>query len=208
MSMRLIKQAVICLGVGLLFLVTPALAEGVAQDVQPAAEASLPAAQKYFDGRRWRQLWLNPQEVVEFGPSDLLEEQIRIQMPTAKVIKRNKNVRIWRLGEQGLEGLTRGLKRSDQSRVSPVYHLSKRGGQRLALVGNVIVKFKADISMAELEQWAVAHGLRLVRVMAQPGKYLLSAGSAAQALAIANQVQQAGEVVYATPEWWTEAQMR
>lgn len=207
MKIRMMKQALLCVLAGLLSMAMPVQAADDVQVIEPAA-TSLPTAQKYYDGRRWRQLWLNPQEVVEFDPSALVEEQVRIQAPEARAIKRNKNVRIWRLDEQGLEGLSRGLKRSDKNRFSPVFHLSKRGGQRMALVGNVIVRFKVELSMPELEQWASGYGLRLVRVMAQPGKFLLSAGSAAQALSIANQIQQTGEVEYATPEWWTEAQMR
>jgi len=170
---------------------------------------SLETGGRYFDGRHWRQLWLNPHEVADLEQDTLSEELIRRSAPNARAVTHGRGVRIWQLGkDKRIDGMKRGLTRSESRRFAPVYHLSPRGGARVVMAGNMVVRFREEMTRDQLRAWAAEQGVRFVRAMAQPRIYIFAAESPEVALSIANQLQQSGSVEYAMPEFWNEAHIR
>lgn len=173
------------------------------------AEAGTPSAQgtRYYDGQRWRKLWVNEQELVEFVAPGR-EVTTRALDPAGTLLEERNGVRIWRLGKG--ESATR-LSRSapPPQRLSPVFRLSPNGGVRLALSGNILVRFKPEWSDARIQEWIAAQRLTLVTVLKGRSKtHLLTVGGGAEALERANAIHESGEVSSASPEWWREVTLR
>ncbi len=202
----MVRISVFLAGLAMLFAVS---VQAQNEIITAEAETALQAGQQYFDGKRWRKLWLNSREIIEFGANEQSEENLRSLVPQAKSVMQNEKMRVWQLGrDDKLDSLTRSLRSSESKRFSPVYHLSKRGGPRLALAGNVIVRFKSDQTEQQVTLWAEEKGLSFVRAMPLPRVYLFAADSIASVLPKANEIQKSGEVAYAMPEWRSEAHRR
>lgn len=171
------------------------------------ADAPLVSAMRYYDGQRWRDVWINERELVEFVQPGQ-EGAPRTVAPAATLLKEGRGVRIWRL-DQAQPGATSGRALAPAGQLSPVFHLSPRGGSRLALSGNIVVRFKPEWSEAQIQAWLTTQGLAQIKVLdGVPVTYVLHAGNGVDALARANAIQEAGEVEYAMPEWWREVSQR
>jgi hypothetical protein len=166
-------------------------------------------AMSYYDGQRWREVWVNEREVVEFVPPGQ-ERSSRAAAPaaTATLLVDGRGVRIWRLDQAGAPlALSRSL--APANHYSPVFHLSPSGGRRLALSGNIVVRFKPEWSAAQIQAWLSAQRFAQVKLLsAESAIYVLSVGNGLDALEKANAIQEGGEVVYAMPEWWREVSKR
>ena len=178
---------------------------GAVQDVASATAAT--QAMRYYDGQRWREVWVNDREVVEFVRPGQVSAS-RSLAPAATLLVEGRGVRIWRLDQVGAPlTLSRSLAPAQQ--LSPVFHLSPAGGSRLALSGNIIVRFKPEWSAEQIQAWLATQNLAQVKVLSgMVATYVLSVGNGLDALARANAIQESGEVVYAMPEWWREVSKR
>jgi hypothetical protein len=168
---------------------------------------ALTQTMRYYDGQRWREVWVNDHEVVEFiQPGQ--ESITRAVAPSATLLKEGRGVRIWRL-DQADAPLTLSRSLTSAKQYSPVFHLSPTGGSRLALSGNIVVRFKPEWSEAQIQAWLTAQNLAQVKVLSgMPSTYVLSVGNGLDALEKANAIQESGEVEYAMPEWWREVSKR
>jgi len=170
-------------------------------------DAPLTQTMRYYDGQRWREVWVNEREVVEFIPPGQ-ESTARAALPTATLVVEGRGVRIWRLDQvDAANRLSRGLASSKE--YSPVFHLSPQGGSRLALSGNIVIRFKSGWSIEQIQAWIDSQKLAQVKILGtEPATYVLSVGNGLDALARANAIQESGEVEYAMPEWWREVSKR
>lgn len=174
----------------------------------PADEgAALTQTMRYFDGQRWREVWINKREVVEFYQPGQ-ESVARAVAPAATLLVEGAGVRIWRLDQQAeAVAVSRALAPAKQ--LSPVFHLSSAGGSRLALSGNIVVRFKPEWSAAQIQAWIAGQRLTQIKILnGVSATYVLHVGSGIDALTRANAIQEGGAVVYAMPEWWREISKR
>ena len=181
-------------------------------DNNPAPIASNQAMQEsvtWFDGKRERKLWVSEKEFVEFGVSRATEareiaDHVRASVPAATVAKELGGVRIWRTDEA--KTAVRDLRANRRSaNVSPIFHHSKRGGPRMALPGNFMIRFKDGWSEEQIQAWAEERNLELLKpVLTRSNIYLFKSDPGMAALEVANEIHRSGEVEYATPEWWRE----
>lgn len=176
-----------------------------------AEDAAMTQAMRYYDGQRWRELWVNEHEVAEFvrpGPEGI--SRSAAPAVAATLLREGRGVRIWRLDPQGAGAVTLSRSLTPARRYSPVFHLSATGGARLALSGNIVVRFRPEWSEAQIQAWLTTQGLAQLRLLsgAPSPTYVLSVGSGLDALERANALQERGEVEYAMPEWWREVNKR
>lgn len=183
---------------------------GLSGVVAPATVNAEPL--KYYDGERWREVYVSRNEVAEFAAPDVKQEKaIRAAAPNAVVIESRGQIRFWRIGaEQDAVTLARSLAAQSQPMsVSPVFHGSALGGPRLALGGGVIVRFLAGWSTAEVDTWADRWQVKVERRLSPDRNlYVVTSAPGMAALELANKIQESGEVEAATPQWWVEIQKR
>ena len=206
MMLREFKIAL--LGVGL--LMSGLLHAGVESQAEAMAESVSQQSMRYFDGRRWRTVWVNPQELAEFAVDDENDSLLRSVSPGAKLVQQGRKFRIWKIDQaiSTAPAVTRSLNSADGSRFAPVFQLSASGGSPMVLTGNIIVRFKHDRDQQQLLDWAQQLGLQLKQKMSIPATYLFFAGQGTLALEKAELIQEGGEVKFAVPEWWRQAYKR
>lgn len=164
----------------------------------------------WFDGKRQRTAWISAQEFAEFGvdPAAVGQRSMQKIVGDAVPVKTAAGVRIWRTASAKRALRSVGGKNSRAS-LSPVFYPTRQGGPRMALNGRLVVRFKAEWSLAQIERWAERQGVRLLKpVLESRNIYLFQAKAGLAALTQANAIQRSGEVEYATPDWWQEAFLR
>ena len=182
---------------------------GAASGVQGEGSSSaLTESVRYFDGTRWRQAWVNGREMVEFvEPNQTRAAYTAIAAATLLVER--PGVRIWQLHSDTDRSTAVSRALAPERTLSPVFHLSPVGGSRLALSGNIVVRFQPQWSVTQIEAWIARQALVQINVLnGVVATHVLHVGSGWEALDKANAIQQSGEVVYAMPEWWREAGKR
>jgi len=205
MMLRMFK--IVLLGLGL-FMHGLSQA-GVETQAGVMAENVSQQSKRYYDGRRWRTVWINPQELAEFAVGDD-SSLLRSVSPGAKLVQQGRKFRIWKIDQaiSTASATKRSLSSTDSSRFAPVFQLSASGGSRMVLSGNIIVRFKQDMDQQQLLAWAQRQGLQLEQKMSIPATYLFYAGQGMLALEKAELIQGSGEVKFAVPEWWRQAYKR
>ncbi len=181
---------------------------GLTGATQGDAGTALTQTLRYYDGQRWRDVWVNDREVVEFiAPGQ--QGAARAITSAATLLVEGRGVRIWRLAPQAGGAVTLSRRVAPERSLSPVFHLSPTGGSRLALSGNMVIRFKPEWSEAQIQTWLTTQGLTQLKVFSGlPATYVVRGGNGVDALLRANALQESGEVVYAMPEWWREINKR
>ncbi len=181
---------------------------------QSAMTATAPEALNrnvtWFDGQQQRTAWISEREFVEFGGGEVAQKRSAVRQiePAATVVKEVAGGRVWRtaLARAALRSLQT---KNSTARLSPVFHPSRQGGPRMALTGDIVIRFKADWSAEQISRWADQRGLKLLKpVLERRNIYLFQSGPGLAALEQANEIQRSGEVEYATPQWWQEVFLR
>lgn len=161
-----------------------------------AADRAAPVPAYWYDGGQRRALTLQPDLLAEFGPS----AAVQTAAPDAEVKQRFGVVTVFRL--------TRPLAVS--ARVSPVFREGGTPfGRWMALPGGVVVQFRNDWDEARVGAWARRRGLELEQKLALGGSWFaFRTAPGLAALTLANQLQESGEVVSASPNWWLQGGTR
>lgn len=166
---------------------------------------------KYYDGERWREIYVSTSDVAEFGVGDVAPSAaLRALAPNATLLESRGRVRYWRLNAgQDATTLSRSLGATSTSAFSPVFYRSAQGGSRLSLGGGVLVRFPLAWKNTEIDAWIQRWQLRIDHVVL-PDKniYLIISAPGMAALELANRIQESGEVESATPQWWVETVKR
>lgn len=176
-----------------------------------SSQGSAPLTQsvRYYDGQRWRQVWIDEREVAEFIRQGQEEVSRAVAPAAATLLMDGGGVRIWQFDVDGRGAVAISRSLAPAKRYSPVFHLSAAGGARLALSGNIVVRFKPEWSEVQVQSWLAAQNLEQIKLVSgQPVTLLLRVGDGLEALERANAIQESGEVLFAMPEWWREVRKR
>lgn len=96
--------------------------------------------------------------------------------------------------------LTRGAKN-----LEPVFRNSKTTGGRMVLPGNVVVRFKSEVTAEEVKKWVTSKNSEIVdKIKWEPNTYVITSIAGLATLELANRVRGDDEVIGAEPVWWTE----
>ena len=176
------------------------------------SEVAAPArTAEYFDGERWRTVWVSDREVVEFIADDGKASLVPAMAPQAELVSERTRTRVWRLPENASAAAAIRAVRQERrdERLSPRFYRSAGGASPMALSDTIIVRFKQSWSEEDIEAWAGRNGVELVRRQAmQSHAYVVRTEPGMAALETANAIQNSGEVEFATPDWWVETHLR
>ena len=178
---------------------------------QPSAETVATQSAEYFDGQRWRTVWVSDREVVEFIAEDGRASMVPAMTAEAELVAEAVRTRLWRLPESASAAAAiRAVRQVRQDeRLSPRFYRAPGGMSPMALNDTIIVRFKPHWSEQEIQTWAERNGVELVRRLAmQSHAYVVRTEPGMAALETANAIQRRGDVVSATPNWWVEAHPR
>lgn len=163
----------------------------------PAARASDEAY--YHDGERRVALQLQADLVADFGArrATTLAASPLAQAPR---VAGDSTVRILRVGSGARDAAAAGTDRS------PVFRQGgSAAGRLMALPGGVLVKFRPDWRRDQADQWLAAHGLPAARPLGLgAGWALVPTAPGLAALDTANRLHATGELLSASPNWWTQ----
>ena len=171
----------------------------------PAAMAAGEAGHYYYDGGERRALLLDDTLLAEFGQTP---NAVKTALPDARAAKAKKGgVTIYRVPAFAVKTV---LDAAPQAAVSPVFREGgSPAGRLMALPGGVLVNFKADWSAEQVDAWAAAKELAIDKKLdIGQNWYVIKSPAGQAALDLANMIQQSGEVVSATPNWWKEISTR
>ncbi|MDH2917848.1 MAG: hypothetical protein PXX73_01445 [Sideroxydans sp.] len=181
----------------------------------PAAatgKAVAPLSQSYtwYDGNRAQTVWLNPQLLAEFNPTPQSATQVRAAgLTTGSVKEVRGGVRLWQVSNSttAARALTSA---QPNSRFAPVLHSAPNASAAMkSLPGNVVVIFNPAWDGAAVQAWLTRNNLQMVeKVGSGSNVYLIKSPPGLASLDLANAIYKAGEVLSASPNWWTEVHTR
>ncbi len=179
--------------------------------------ATLQQSYVWHDGKRERQIWLDPALLAEFNARKPANQSVvkaahrnAVLLPT-----RQRNMRLWYLGEGvSADGAARSLNASaagakaiasiESENFSPVLRDSaSTAGHMRALPGNIIVYLNPVWDTVTVNAWADKNKLEIIKKLEiGPNIYVIKTAPGLDALNIANTLRQSGEVIAAMPNWW------
>jgi hypothetical protein len=167
----------------------------------------------WYNGNREQKIWLNPQIVAEFNPSEQGTAAARSADANAKMLSMKRSqgvVRLWQMNNAG-DAAVRSLATSNTaSKYSPVFHDGPTSsGAMRALPGNIIVYLNPTWDAATVANWIKSRKLEVVKKLEiGPNIYVIKTAPGLDALKTANVLYLSGEVVAAFPDWWKEVHTR
>jgi hypothetical protein len=192
-----------------------ALNVSCAAELKSGLGNTIPLTQSYvwYDGDREQQVWLNPQIVAEFNPSQQGESSVKSAIATARALpmkRKQSAIRLWQM-DNTADSATRNLKAvHPQGKYSAVLHDGPNSGGRMrALPGNIIVYLDPQWDETAVNNWLSTHKLEIVKKLEiGPNIYVIKTGPGLEALDTANALYRSGEVKAAFPDWWQEVTTR
>lgn len=183
----------------------PAAATGKA-----TAAASLSQSYTWYDGDRAQTVWLNPQLLAEFNPTPQSAAQVRATgLATSAGKEVQGGVRLWQVSNSttAVRALTSA---QPNSRFAPVLHSAPNASAAMkSLPGNVVVILNPAWDGAAVQAWLTRNNLQILEKMGSGSNvYLIKSAPGLASLDLANAIYKTGEVLSASPNWWTEVHTR
>jgi len=168
--------------------------------------AAADAQAYYYDGGRRVAIVAQPDLVAEFGAP---VARARAADPGAQQVAGDSLVRVLRVAPgDGIGAQPQGAMAAGAR--SAVYRQNgTAAGRLMALPGGVLVKFLPGWSNQQIDTWLATRGLPAGQPLAiGPSWRLLPTAPGSEALALANRIHESGEVVSASPNWWTQTRAK
>jgi hypothetical protein len=167
----------------------------------------------WYDGNREHKVWLNPDVVAEFNPSQQGATAARSADANAQLLpmkRRQGAVRLWKMNNAGGAAVRSLSTGNAVGKYSPVFHDgSTSNGAMRALPGNVIVYLNPTWDAAAVASWVKSRNLEVVKKLEiGPNIYVIKTAPGLEALNVANTLYLSGEVAAAFPDWWREVSTR
>jgi len=176
------------------------------------------------NGKRDVTSWLNPEEYAEFyvpdnNAAELLKSTTALRNANSQQVKTHGITTIWRAEPQQVDSIvSKSLADSASTAanakpapsVSPVFHSSLRpNSPRMALPGNVIIRFQSDMAVENIDIWLTQQNLLKERSLPGDGlTIVVKSEPGMAALNLAKRLSSQAEVYEVSPNWWSEPQLR
>lgn len=182
-------------------------------DISNSEELTVQQPYVWYDGDRERTVWLNPQLVVEFNPSEESRSAFKTANSSAEEIPfKQGSIRLWKLSENvTAKTAMQSLNSSHaNSRYSPVLQDGPSSSGRMrALPGNIIIHLDPSWQQPAVDIWLEKNKLEVVRKLNIGANiFVIKTDAGLASLEIANSFHQTDGVVAAYPDWWTEVATR
>lgn len=161
----------------------------------------------YYDGGERRNITLEEGMVAGFGESGKNAVKGLFPAAEAEAATARRGGGFAALFKVAPNALKTALKPSAGAPAfSPVFHEGEgKAGPLLALPGGVIVNFYEGWDDTQVRQWAEKGGYEVGEKLDIGGNhYLINTPPGQAALDTANSIQESGQVLSATPNWWRE----
>lgn len=174
---------------------------------------TLTGSRYWYDGDLRRTVWVDADLSAEFtsptadGHGDTAPG---LDQPMPAPV-RQAGIRFWKVGQATRpDEVAVRLSASPLRRFSPVFRDTPSGGGPMrALPGGVIVYLDPNLPPAEIDAWLIRYSPNVVRRLPiGPHVYLIDTPPGLESLETANRIHESGEVIAATPNWWTERSRR
>ena len=163
----------------------------------------------YFDGNRSKNAYLRADYLADFNPGNDL--RVILADSGARLVHQSGGARIWKLQNSSMiEDLRAGrIPTGLTGRFSQVFTSGRENGNFKALAGGVIVALKKGWSASEVQTWANTHGYTLQKKLPMAGNYYVVGGATGIAsLYLANEIRQKQGVLWSSPNWWRQVQLK
>lgn len=159
----------------------------------------------WYDGDKQLEVHLDETLIADFNPqSDLAAKAAKnTNLSPGKKIS---GAQLWKVTSGSSNSAMYAVKSQDQTGAySPVFRESQATGKMRALPGDVIVQFAPDWDESRVSQWVSDQG-QSIKSKAEFGTnfYILATPAGLASLEVANSLYETGEVLLASPNWWTE----
>jgi hypothetical protein len=175
-----------------------------------AAPAALSQSYTWYDGDRAQTVWLNPQLLAEFNPTPQSAAQVRAAGLATGVGKDVQGgVRLWQVSNSTTAARALATAQPN-SRFAPVLHSAPNASAAMkSLPGNVVVILNPAWDGAAVSAWLARNNLQMLeKIGSGSNVYLIKSAPGLASLDLANAIYKAGEVLSASPNWWTEVHTR
>lgn len=154
----------------------------------------------YYDEGSQRTIKLQPGLVAEFAANAPAQKQARSTGST--------NSKAFVTIRKNTSPTSRAA--GSKTNQSPVFREGDSpAGRLMALPGGVIVNFKPDWTDDQVRLWTTAHGYLIKQKLNILGNwYIIDSPPGLASLQTANEIQETGEVVSASPNWWKQTVTR
>jgi len=176
------------------------------------------------NGKRDVTSWLNPEEYAEFYVSDnnateQLKSTAALRNANSQQVKTHGITTIWRAEPQQVDSIisksladtaSAAANTKPARSVSPVFHSSPHpSSPRMALPGNVIIRFQSDMTVENIDIWLSQQNLLKERSLPGDGlTIIVKSEPGMAALNLAKRLSSQAEVHEVSPNWWSEPQLR
>lgn len=164
-----------------------------------AADGKAPAQLYFYDGGKKILITPDTSLVAEFGGPDA-PSAVKKSAPAAEELQAGVGgPRLYKAPAASFKPRT-----ETGTSTSPVFRLgTSPGGRLMALPGGMVVTFKPEWTDAQVREWAARKGLEVQQRLEIAGNwYVLKTEPGLASLEAANALQESGEVVAASPNWW------
>lgn len=166
----------------------------------------------YYDVGQKKTVNLLPNYVAEFSNNGNTQARSFSTGAVSPLIANAKltdegstGVHIWKISDTTSTNTIQARNENTSSNLSPVFSNS---GSLYALPGGVIVEFTDDQTPTQVENWAASHSYTIKTKLSFGNFYVINSPVGLETLTLANQLQESGEVVSATPDWWRQISKR
>ncbi len=166
-----------------------------------SALADVPTGAYCYDGGKKIALTRDATRVAEFTKAGAKSAVLQANPGAAELKAGAGGPRIFKVAAASFKPRT-----ENGTATSPVFRMgTSPAGRLMALPGGIVVTFKAELTDAQIRQWATAKGFEVQQKMAIQGNwYVLKTGPGQASLDAANKLQESGEVLTASPNWWKD----
>ncbi len=171
--------------------------------VAPAEVFKTATGLYWYDGTAKRSLQMEPDSAIQFGAAAADEEALAAAGFGAS--KPQGKARLWKRPRTFAAGKTvpetAGIP-ANAGKTSPAFR--GEDGALRALPGGIVVKFRNHWTDKDARTWAARNGVTLLRKLPLRGVWMVEAAPGLPSLELANRLHEAGEVEWASPDWWRE----
>ncbi len=164
---------------------------------------------QWTEGEELREAWLDEARLAEWGEDEARSTELRQRR--AQLQRQQGHLRIWRLPQRNARSQMGQLRAQGHANLAAVFRTGPdESFSPQVLTGHLMVFFPTDWTLKSILDWAQRHRLEHVEALAfgKNGHRFRAPSAGAELLDLLSEIQRAGEVKLAAPEWWQDRRAR